>query len=120
MTTTADNFKCTSLEVLPNLKERYGFLLRRDLVGVKLLHKNGQLFLEYTVTDQDHYSFDNKVIVKSLTLSADMHEALSVQASIFDNARYIVEVLAPTKLAAMADVFDKNTAAAIINYVEHD
>jgi len=57
-----DSFKSTSLDVLPNLKERYGLLLRHDLVSVKLMQKEGQILLEFTVTDKDHYSFDNKNI----------------------------------------------------------
>ncbi|HNL36565.1 MAG TPA: hypothetical protein PKI88_05610, partial [Agitococcus sp.] len=107
-----------SLEILANLKERYGLLLRRDLVSAKLLHKEGQLFLEYTVTDKDNYSFDNKVITKSLTLTAEINDALSLQNSIFENARYIVEELPPTSLAQMADIFDESSAAAIINYAQ--
>lgn len=114
-----DRFMSASLEILPNLRERYGLLLRRDLVSVKLLHRDGQLFLEYTVTDKDHYSFDNKVITNSLTLSADMHESLNVRASVFENARYLVEELPPTALAAMAGIFDESSAAAIINYAGH-
>lgn len=94
-----DSFRSDSLEILANLKERYGLLLRRDLVSVKLLHRDGQLFLEYTVTDKDNYSFDNKVITKSLTLTAEINDALSLQNSIFENARYMVEELPPTSLA---------------------
>lgn len=111
-----DTFRSHSLEILANLKERYGLLLRRDLVSAKLLHKDGQLFLEYTVTDKDHYSFDNKVITNSLTLTADIDEHLNVQQSIFDNARYLVEELSPVKLAKMANLFDESAAAVIINY----
>ncbi|MBK6758817.1 MAG: hypothetical protein IPG70_14990 [Moraxellaceae bacterium] len=114
-----DTFQSHSLEILPNLKERYGLLLRRDLVSIKLLHKDGQLLLEYTVTDQEHYSFDNKVITNSLTLSAELHTLLSTQVSIFENARYVVEELVPTNLAKMAHIFDESAAAAIINYAEH-
>ncbi|HNC03744.1 MAG TPA: hypothetical protein PLY05_10370, partial [Agitococcus sp.] len=113
-----DTFRSHSLEILANLKERYGLLLRRDLVSAKLLHKEGQLFLEYTVTDKDNYSFDNKVITKSLTLTAEINDALSLQNSIFENARYIVEELPPTSLAQMADIFDESSAAAIINYAQ--
>ena len=112
-----DTFQSHSLEILPNLKERYGLLLRRDLVSIKLLHKDGQLLLEYTVTD--HYSFDNKVITNSLTLSAELHTLLSTQVSIFENARYVVEELVPTNLAKMAHIFDESAAAAIIDYAEH-
>lgn len=114
-----DRFMTSSLEILPNLRERYGLLLRRDLVSIKLMHKDGQVFLEYTVTDKDHYSFDNKVIIKSLTLSADINEALSVRASVFENARYLVEELSPTDLAKLAGIFDESSAAVIINYAEH-
>jgi hypothetical protein len=90
-----DTFQSQCLEILPNLKERYGLLLRRDLVSIKLLHKDGQLFLEYTVTDQEHYSFDNKVITNSLTLKCRVaYLSLSTQVSIFENARYVVEELA--------------------------
>lgn len=113
-----DTFRSHSLEILANLKERYGLLLRRDLVSAKLLHKEGQLFLEYTVTDKDNYSFDNKVITKSLTLTPEINDALSLQNSIFENARYIVEELPPTSLAQMADIFDESSAAAIINYTQ--
>ena len=113
-----DIFRSHSLEILANLKERYGLLLRRDLVSAKLLHKEGQLFLEYTVTDKDNYSFDNKVITKSLTLTAEINDALSLQNSIFENARYIVEELPPTSLAQMADIFDESSAAVIINYAQ--
>jgi hypothetical protein len=113
-----DSFRSQSLEILPNLKERYGLLLRRDLVSAKLLRKEGQLFLEYTVTDKDNYSFDNKVIIKSLTLTAEMNDALSVQGSIFENARYVVEELSPTHLAKMADIFDESSAAVILNYIQ--
>jgi hypothetical protein len=114
-----DTFHSQCLEILPNLKERYGLLLRRDLVSIKLLHKDGQLLLEYTVTDQEHYSFDNKVITNSLTLSAELHLSLSTQVSIFENARYVVEELVPTRLAKMAHIFDESAAAVIINYAEH-
>ena len=114
-----DSFMSSSLEILPNLKERYGLLLRRDLVSIKLIHKDGQVFLEYTVTDKDHYSFDNKIITNSLTLSADIHAALSVQASVFENARYLVEELSPTVLASLAKIFDESSAAIIINYAEN-
>jgi hypothetical protein len=34
-----DSFKSTSLEILPNLKERYGLLLRHDLVSVLTIAK---------------------------------------------------------------------------------
>jgi hypothetical protein len=109
-------FQSTSLEVLPNLKQRYGLLLRHDLVSVKVIHQDIQVLLEYTVTDKDHYSFDNKVVVKSLTLNEEINAALSVRASVFENARYLVEELSPTVLAKMAELFDESSAAVIINY----
>ena len=80
-----DSFKSTSLDVLPNLKERYGLLLRHDLVSVKLMQKEGQILLEFTVTDKDHYSFDNKIIVKSLSLNSAADSVFSSTVSIFEN-----------------------------------
>jgi hypothetical protein len=113
-----DGFRSTSLEVLPNLKERYGLLLRRDLLSVQIMHKAGQVWVEYTVTDQDNYSFDNKKTVKRF---GDLdNEAgspyFSVSASIFENGRYLVEELPPTVLAQMADIFEASAAAALANY----
>lgn len=110
-----NGFKSSSLEVLPNLKERYGLLLRHDLVSVKVMQKDGQLVLEFTVTDKDHYSFANKVVVKSLSLNADADSVFTSTASIFDNGRLLVEKLPPTILAKLADLFDESSAAAIIN-----
>ena len=87
-----DGFRSTSLEVLPNLKERYGLLLRRDLLSVVIIHNAGQVWVEYTVTDQDNYSFDNKKTVKRFgdldNEAGDPH--FSVNASIFDNGRNLV------------------------------
>jgi hypothetical protein len=113
-----DSFKSTSLDVLPNLKERYGLLLRHDLVSVKLMQKDGQILLEFTVTDKDHYSFDNKIIVKSLSLNSAADSLFSSTVSIFDNGRLLVEELPPTTLARLADLFDESSAAAIINYAQ--
>ena len=117
-----DGFKSTSLEVLPNLKERYGLLLRRDLLSVLIIHKAGQVWVEYTVTDQDNYSFDNKKTVKRFcdldNEAGDPH--FSVSASIFENGRYLVEELPPTILAKMADIFDETAAAAITNYAKQN
>jgi hypothetical protein len=113
-----DSFKSTSLEVLPNLKERYGLLLRHDLVSVKLMQKEGQILLEFTVTDKDHYSFDNKIIVKSLSLNSAADSVFSSTVSIFENGRLLVEELPPTTLAKLADLFDESSAAAIINYAQ--
>ena len=47
-----------------------------------------------------------------------MNDALSVQGSIFENARYVVEELSPTHLAKMADIFDESSAAVILNYIQ--
>ena len=110
-----DSFKSTSLDVLPNLKERYGLLLRHDLVSVKLMQKEGQIVLEFTVT---HYSFDNKIIVKSLSLNSAADSVFSSTISIFENGRLLIEELPPTTLAKLADLFDESSAAAIINYAQ--
>ena len=115
-----DGFRSTSLEVLPNLKERFGLLLRRDLLSVQIVHKAGQVWVEYTVTDKDNYSFDNKTMVKRFcdldNEAGDPH--FSVNASIFENGRYLVEELSPTILAKMADIFDESSAAAITSYAK--
>ena len=113
-----DGFRSSTLEVLPNLRERYGLLLRRDLLSVQIVHKGGQVWVEYVMTDKDNYSFDNKSVVKRFS---DLdNEAgspyFSVSASIFENGRFLVEELPPTELARMADIFDESAAAAILNY----
>lgn len=113
-----DGFRSTSLEVLPNLKERYGLLLRRDLLSVVVVHKAGQVWVEYTVTDQDNYSFDNKKVVKRFgdLDREDGSPHFSTAASVFDNARYLVEELPPTELAKMAAIFEDSAASALSSY----
>lgn len=110
------SFKSSSLDVLSNLKERYGLLLRHDLVSARIVHKDARVVFEVTLTDKDNYSFTNKVVVRSLSLDELPEGSFSVNQSVFDNGRLLVEELPPTTLARLADIFDESAAAAIINY----
>lgn len=43
-----DRFVATAIEIMPLLWQRYGGYLRKDLLGVRILHKQDRCFLEIT------------------------------------------------------------------------
>ena len=63
-------FQAQSVEIMSLLWDRYGGFLRSDLAGVRILHKNGNCYLEITTRRGEGETHEQDEVVERVNLSA--------------------------------------------------
>ena len=96
----------TSVDILPELKERYPNWIREDLSAVRIVQKSGRAFLETTVCigatrDEKIERTDLGFIIDG----PDNEDMFSIDRTAAENARKFVEEMDPYSLGMVTNLF---------------
>jgi len=88
-----ERFVATAVEIMPLLWDRYGGYLRKDLLTVRILHKQGRCYLEITTRRGSDEMHDEAVERIDLSFIGEMEDQpmFPGHVSAFVTARKFVE-----------------------------